>query len=145
MNLSTQLRHFLSFLAGLGTMFLGWHIIAPEQVEAVNKAGAELISPLMVIIGAVGVCLFRLVIAKLGSFFARIGNKSSGGMSGGASLLVVGLGMAAGSGCLLPSCSPAQVAALRAIPIRTCVYGPDGGICYSRESGVEIQAILFSK
>lgn len=108
MNLKTQARHFLTFLAGLGTLFLGWNIIAPDEVDAVNKAGGDLIEPLLIIIGAVGACLFRAAMAWGSRWFTglmeRMANKSSGGMSGGANLLILGT-MAAAVGIALPSCS----------------------------------------
>lgn len=107
MNLTSQLRHFLTYLAGLGTAFAAWNLIAPEQVAAVNQAGSALIEPLMVIIGAVAVFLARAAMAKLGSLFSskdKSGDETSGA-SGGAMPLLLWACMAAGIMGCLPSCS----------------------------------------
>jgi hypothetical protein len=110
MNLTSQLRHFLTYLAGLGTAFAVWHLIAPEQAAEVNKAGSALIEPLMVIIGAVAVFLARAAMAWLGSLFS--GKKdngdnggSGGGSSGGMVPLLLLAGAMAGLVGVLPSCS----------------------------------------
>lgn len=137
MNFSSQLRHFLTYLAGLGTALATWHLIAPDQVEAVNKAGADLISPLTVILGAVGVFVFRLAITWLGKIFSGLAGKASGGMSGGTMLLMV-CGTMAGIGGCLPSCSAQQLAAARAVPVKACVITPEGNICYSSKAGIEV-------
>lgn len=147
MNFSTQLRHFLSFLAGLGTMFAGWHLIAPDQVESVNQAGADLILPLAAILGAVGAGLFRLAIAWLGKIFSGIAGKASGINSGGSLLLMICGTMAGIMGCL-PSCSALTGDSRRQDTrlktgawggrVKACYSGPDGRVCYSSADGLEV-------
>jgi hypothetical protein len=146
MNLASQIRHFLAFLAGLGTLFLSWHIIAPDQVEAVNKAGGELISPLVIILGAVGACVFRAALTWIYQLF-RTGageTETKTGGSGGSLPLWVLMGTLAGCMGFLPACSSAQWAAARAIPIRTCVITDQGTVCYSSKSGLSAEIDLQS-
>lgn len=107
MNLQSQLRHFFGFLAGIGTMLLSWEFIRPDQVDAVNQAGGDLIAPLAIILGAVGACLFRALISWLGNLFRTgAGEKANekDGSGPGMSALFVGLGTAVVLGGL-PSCS----------------------------------------
>jgi hypothetical protein len=144
MNLASQIRHFLAFLAGLGTLFLSWHIIAPDQVEAVNKAGGELISPLVIILGAVGACVFRAALTWIYQLF-RTGageTETKTGGSGGSLPLWVLMGTLAGCMGFLPACSSAQWAAARAIPIRIGIQGPDAALNYSAKAGLELNAVI---
>jgi hypothetical protein len=70
MNIASQLRHFLTFLAGHGGLFLSWHIIAPDQAAAVDTAGADLIDPIIIIgAGAAGVA--RLLLGWISSLIGR--------------------------------------------------------------------------
>lgn len=104
MNIQSQLRHLLSFLAGLGAIFLSWNIIAPDQVAAVNAAGGQLIEPLLVIIGAAAVFIFRVVMDRMGARLsggkdATYGKDSGGGRNGPLPLFVIfcaGLGLVMG-------------------------------------------------
>lgn len=120
--LLTHLRHQLTFLASLGTMLLGWHLLAPDQVDAVNSAGAELVKPLSIIAGSVGVFVGRLVIAWLGKMLSH-GTGENGNPPGWVGLLLI-CTLAGFVGLSLPACNSSQIAAARAIPIRACVtYG----------------------
>lgn len=110
MNLSSQLRHFLTFLAGTGTALASWAIIAPDQVAAVNAAGGELIGPLVIILGAIAAGLLRLAMGWMTKQFSDKG-KTSGGTSGGkviTALLVCTMAVVMGS---LPSCASYPVTA----------------------------------
>jgi hypothetical protein len=141
MNLASQIRHFLTFLAGIGTILVGWHLIDPEQVAAVNAAGAALIDPLLIIAGAIAACVARLVLAWITNLF-RNGSgelESKGGTPpGGAALLFAVLGTAAVLGGL-PSCSPGQLAN---VPIRIGIRGPDAAVSYSSKSGLAVDAVI---
>jgi hypothetical protein len=138
MNIASQIRHFLTFLAGLGGLFLSWQIIAPDQVAAVDKAGADLIDPLIIIIGAVAAGLARLALGWIGSLIGlgagELGNKASGFP------VWVGLIATAALVGVLPSCSPAQMDALRAVPIRVGVETPDSRVSYSSKGGLVVEA-----
>lgn len=102
--LLTHLRHQLTFLASIGTMLLGWHLLAPEQVDTVNAAGAELVKPVSIIVGSVGVFLGRLAIAWMSNMFSH-GTGEKGNPPGWVGLLV--LGLTVGSLIVsLPSCNP---------------------------------------
>lgn len=109
MNLKSQLRHFLTYLAGFGAALASWNLIAPDQVQAVNEAGGQLVEPLMIIIGAIAAFLMRAVMLKLGSLFSDRKNQergdNGGGVSGGALSLLLFAGAAVGIMGCLPSCS----------------------------------------
>jgi hypothetical protein len=133
MNLASQVRHFLTFLAGLGGLFLSWNILAPEQVAEVNQAGADLIDPIMIILGAVAAGLARLLIGWIGSLIGRgageVGDKLSG--------IPVWLGLigtAVALGGALPSCS-----ALSGLPIKATVQVEEGALSYSSKGGLEME------
>jgi hypothetical protein len=137
MNIASHVRHFLTGLAALGTWFLSWHLIAPDQAAAVNQAGADLITPLTVILSAIGACVARLAMAWAANLF-RQGTGEGGGSnpSGGTALLILTCTAAALGG--LPSCSPAQLAAARAMPIRIGITTDHGTAAYSSKRGVEV-------
>lgn len=111
-QLASQVRHLLTFLAGIGGILLGWNLIAPEQVAEVNDAGAKLVEPLTVIIGAVAVFLARAALAWFARIFrngtGELENGSNGGGSAGGPLLLLLLGCTV-AGSLLPSCSAADL------------------------------------
>lgn len=135
MNIASLLRHALTFLAGLGGLFFSWSIIAPDQVAAVNAAGADLIAPLTIILGAVAACVARLAL----SWIFKIFRHGSGDVTGAGGLsLWIGV-MAAGGLCLaLPSCSPETREVLKAFPIRTTVVTDYGTVGYSSKSGISV-------
>jgi hypothetical protein len=87
----------------------------------------------------VAVVVVRLLIAWIGKFLPALAEKASGGMSGGACLLVMASMTAAAVGGALPSCSPAQVEAWRAVPIKGCVTTDQGTVCYSSKGGLSAE------
>ena len=129
MNIASQLRHFLTFLAGLGGLFLSWQIIAPDQVAAVDKAGADLIDPLIIIIGAVAAGVARLAIGHVTNLFRRgageIGEKTSG-----LPMLLAVIGTAAVIGGSLPSCSLAEYPISGSLTYRDEATGAKAGITF---------------
>jgi len=137
MSTSSYLRHILTFLAGLGGLLVSWNLIAPEEVAAVNAAGAELIAPLAVILGAVAACVARLVIALAGKFFRNGFGENSGG-PGGLPLWVVGCMAAALMG--MPSCT-----SLSQVPIRIGIQSPDAAFSFSSKSGLTMDAVIHAE
>jgi len=105
-QLLSLIRHSLTGLAGLGTYLATVTPVDPATVDQVNKAGADLVDPLAGLLALVAMIAVRLLISALGKVFPslgeRLGNAASGGMSGGASVLLIS--MAAAVGGLLPSC-----------------------------------------
>lgn len=136
MNTASLARHLLTYLAGLGGMLLSWHLIAPDQVEAVNKAALALITPLSVILGAIAAGLARLAITWLWKLFG-IGAGERDGKKTGLWIGLVMVGATAGL-CGLPSCSPAQREALQNIPIRSAIVTDYGTLGYSSKSGISV-------
>jgi hypothetical protein len=134
MNIASQVRHFLTFLAGLGGLFLSWQIIAPDQVAAVDKAGADVIDPLIIIIGAVAAGVARLALGWIGSLIGRgageLGNRTSGFS------VWVGLIATAALVGVLPSCSPGE------FPVRVGIEGPGYSADYSSKGGLSVRAVV---
>lgn len=138
MNTASLFRHLFTFLAGIGGTLLSVHLIAPDQVEAVNKAGADLITPLMVIGGAVAVCVSRMALTWIYKLFG-VGAGERDGKKTGLWIGLVMVGTAAGLCISLPSCSPETRALLKEYPIKGC-YIKDGiKVCGSTKSGLSFE------
>ena len=136
MNTASLFRHLFTFLAGLGGILLSVHLIAPDQVEAVNKAGAALSAPLIVILGAVAAGVARMALSWIYKLFSRGAGEN---VAGGGSLPLWIVGAAAGLICTaLPSCSADQRETLKGIPIRTTVVTDYGTVGYSSKSGISV-------
>jgi hypothetical protein len=143
MNTASLFRHLFTFLAGLGGILLSVHLIAPDQVAAVNKAGADLIAPLMVIIGAVAACVARLALTWISKLFRRGAGENVAG-SGTVPLWIVGA--AAGLICsALPSCSPETRALLKEYPIKGCYIRDGIKVCASTKSGMSFEVDQSSR
>lgn len=132
-TLSSLIRHSLTALAGVGGLLLSHGLLASGDLAQVNAAGGQLQDALTVIGSAVGL---RLAIMITGKIFPATAAKLSGA-AGGLVPLWIGLTTAAFMGAL-PSCSPAELAAARAIPIKTCVVTDYGTACYSSKSGLAV-------
>lgn len=93
----------------------------------------------MGVIGAVNVLLRFATSGKISlSGAGETKDNMAGGRSGGTWLLVMGLGIGTAAVGLLPSCSPDQLAAARAVPVRGCVLTKYGTACYSSKSGIDL-------
>ena len=145
MDIISHFRHQLSFLAALGVMLASWHLLAPEQVEAVNKAGAQLIEPLLVILGAIAVFLSRQVMAWLSGFLVRKDRSGKGTSGTAALLLLIGTAAVISMAGALSSCSPDQIRVMKDVPIKGCVFTDQGKVCYSSKSGLEVDADLTKR
>jgi hypothetical protein len=131
-NIATHVRHQLTFLAGLGGILLGWNLIAPEEVAAVNEAGAKLIDPLMIIAGAVAAFVGRMAISWVTGIFRRgagedgdTDSKPSGGMSA-LLLMTCAAGVLGG----LPSCSMGEYPVTGSITFRDEASGAKAGLTF---------------
>ena len=111
-KIQSQLRHLLTFLAGIGGLLAAQGVIDAEAAAAIDKAGADLIEPIAVFAGAICAGLTRQAMFLLGKKFPFLsagnsegGVSGSGGGSGGIPPLA--LMLAAGLFCIaaLPSCS----------------------------------------
>lgn len=136
-------RHFLTYLAGLGGFLFAHGVIPEGAVAQANEAGAALVDPLAVICGLLAAAAVRLGIFCLGKIFPAIAEKLAT-PSGGMVPLAIGMMTAAALMGALPSCSAAQLAEARSIPLRTCVLTEHGRICYSSRSGIEADVDLSS-
>lgn len=130
-TLLSQIRHYLTFLTGLGAMLLTQSLITPDQVSQANAAGAQLVEPVMVILGLVAAGVTRLVMALFSKVFESVGSLASGNWT---PVWIGGLAMTAGlMGFSLPSCTPVPV------PARLCLVTDQGTVCYSSQSGLSAE------
>ena len=126
----TYIRHALTFLLTFGTILLGWNLIDPDSVEAVNKAGNDLFIPLVAFIGAVVSAIARKGLKLLGQKFPVLSGVSEDGKaSGGSGLLPLAFFFLC-AGCLfLPSCS-GEYPLTGSISYRDPNSGAKGGLVF---------------
>lgn len=137
-TLRSHLRHYLTFLAGIGGMLLSQNVITPEEVSQANAAGAQLIEPVMVILGLVAAGVARLALSAASKFFESIRSKRFWELPPVA--MIGGLAMGAGFiGFSLPSCTAPDLAALRQVPTKFCLTSDRGAVCYSSKSGLSAE------
>lgn len=135
-TIASLLRHAFTGLAGVGALLAtqGW--IDPEDATAVSAAGVSLGEAVVVIVAAV---LGRALISVMGKVLRQ--GAGEGRPSGGVGvpiLMCMGLGFL--MGLSLASCTPADQAALRAVPLQACYIGEHGEkICYSTKDGVLVE------
>lgn len=101
-TIASQIRHFFTFLSGIGGMLLSAHLITPEQVDTANQAGSQLIEPLSILAGLIAAGLARLAIGWFQTLFQKDDGKKGVGR---ASALLITMGTAAALMGSLPSCS----------------------------------------
>jgi hypothetical protein len=134
MNLTSQLRHLLTGLAAIGTLLLSWSIIAPDDVAAINKAGGDLVEPLVIFLSLVAGAVTRWAIGLVMARFS--GNKeeketiSDAAASGGSLPLALLLGTAAGIMGCLPSCS-GNYPLTGSVSYRDATTGAKGGLVFA--------------
>lgn len=124
--ITSLLRHFLSYLAGIGGLLATYALISPAEVPAANAAGAALIDPLTLLGGAMAAGATRLVLAWITAKRLSVadGNRTL------AWVLWVGLAGLYGLG--LPACAPGQM------PLRGTLITDAGALSYSSKGGLEI-------
>jgi hypothetical protein len=132
MNLTSQLRHFLTGLAAIGTLLLSWSIIAPGDVAAINEAGGRLVEPLVIFLSLVAAAVTRLVIGLVMARFSRgkemLGENNRGGTSGGNVLALLFIGTAVGIMGCLPSCSLSEYPISGSVTFRDPETGAKAGL-----------------
>lgn len=143
MNTASLFRHLLTYLAGLGGLLLSWNLIAPDQLETVNKAAADLVSPAAIILGAIAAGVARMLLAWVQKLFG-IGTgedvAKDEGRNGSTWGVLFWIGMTAGFLCSLPSCSASDREAIKAVPVRACYIDQHGyKVCYDTQTGVEVE------
>lgn len=134
-TIASLLRHAFTGLAGVGALLAtkGW--IDPEDATAVNAAGVSLGEAVVVILAAV---CGRMLISVMGKVLRQgAGEGTPPGGVGIPIIMCMGLGLL---GLSLASCTPADQAALRAVPLQACYIGEHGErICYSTKDGVLVE------
>jgi hypothetical protein len=137
---ATLIRHAVTYLVGLLVAWFAIHLTAPDDLKAATDAANALVEPLCVVAGFVAVILTRLAMP----FFSRLFRLGSGetedkGSAGGLSpCVLLWIGMTVAFMGSLPSCSPAELDAARAVPITFHLVGPDGSVGYSSKGGLVI-------
>ena len=138
-TIATLLRHAFTALAGLGTFMYSQGYIGSDDVADVNASGAALGNALSAIIVVILVRLFMKFSGKLMDAHAADVDTEKKNDDGGLYGLLLLLGMVGLFGLALPSCSPSQLEAARAVPINACYTSKDGArVCYSSKDGVEV-------
>lgn len=135
-TLTSLLRHAFTALLGLGTFMYSQGYIGSDDVADVNASGAAMANALSAIIV---VLLSRLFLKFSGKLIDAHVNeeKNDNGFLG---LLL--LGMVGLFGFALPSCSPAQVEAVRAIPVRASFVDKQGRVwAYDPRTGVSVMLV----
>ena len=145
-SIAAFLRHSLSFLAGLGAILAARSIIASDDADTVNRAGASLIEPLSLAGGVVAAGLARLV---MGWISARSTAPGDGGGTNGLHGLawfvaagsltgVLGFSLAgcgSGSGPATQQLPPIPIHATYHHGGTTVGYDSKGGLTIDQESG----------
>jgi hypothetical protein len=139
-TLATLIRHVVTYAVGLLVSFLTVHLSGVELQTGVDAANA-LVEPLVVLVGLLGVIASRLAMPFLHKLFRAGSGDTDDGPAGGLSPVVIGMvGTAVAIGGSLPSCSPAQLEALRGVPIRLGVETDDSRVSYSSKGGLLLEA-----
>lgn len=132
-TIASLLRHAFTALAGLGTFMYSQGYIGAEDVVDVNASGAAMSDALSALVVAILVRLFIKFSGKVIGAHVNDGKNNNGFLG----LLLLGAVGLLGFG--LPSCSPSQVEAAKAVPIKACYTSKDGArVCYSSKDGVEV-------
>jgi hypothetical protein len=123
-------RHIITFIAGLGTLLAANNLIAPESAAAVDAAGAALVDPLSIVLGALAAGAVRMVMAWIAA--KRISATGTGGNMVQAWALLVGLAGLSGFG--LPACSPGSADNMP--PIHASFHKDGITLGYSSKGGI---------
>lgn len=135
MNAASLIRHLVTGLAAAGTVLFSAHLIAPDAVAAINKAGGDLIEPLVIFLALVAGAVTRLALAKLATLFRLGTGESASPPATGPMLAVIGwMTLAAGVVASLPACS-----SFEGMPLKATVQIQEGALSYSAKRGVEIE------
>jgi len=135
---NSQIRHLLTFLAGIGTYFLGLNLIDAESAEKLNAAGKDLIEPLVVFFSVLAVALSRSAMIWLGQRVPALKNLFAGesenddvkSPSGGGGSLPLGILLVCALSLLtLPSCSGVT----GSVSFRDIDSGAKGGLAFDGE------------
>jgi hypothetical protein len=128
-SLHTAIRHALTALAGLGAFLASKGLLDSADAPAVDAAGLQVSDALTVILGAM---IMRLLIFLMGKIKGLSGDKAGMALFWFAGTAV---------GCMtLPSCSPANMEAMRSVPIKACYIDKAGNsVCYSSKGGISVE------
>jgi hypothetical protein len=136
-NLQSLIRHWLTALAGIGTLLSVHAIIPSEATEQANAAGTLLVEPLAVLAGLVAASVVRILISAAGRVFPRAAGwlERLSGELFRLPLWILGIAMAGLIGGLaLPSCASIP----RGVPVEVFYHGKFGEARYSAK-GAEVR------
>ena len=138
-TLATLTRHAATYLVGIFVAWFTVYLTLPGEAQAAADAANALVEPVVVLVGLAAVVISRLAMPVLTRIFRLSAGEGSGTGAGGLPLLVLGLGLGTAAVGMLPSCSPEQLAAARAVPLKACVMTPKGPVCYSTKDGLSVE------
>jgi hypothetical protein len=140
---ASLLRHaFTGWIAAAVLLLTAKLSLGPDDAKAVEDALKQIGAGLLLLIVTLAPVIGRLVWAWGANLFRSGAGETKGetnnGRSGGAALLILVSTTAALMGGL-PSCTPAQLAAARAIPIKATILTDQGGVSYSSKGGLSVE------
>lgn len=139
-KLDSYLRHiFTTLVTALVVMITGYFVLDAEQAKAVTEGLAKMGDGAVMVLLVIAPVMGRLLWAWGSKIFQRGSGETGNSSAGGLGLWMVGCGMAGLLGGL-PSCTPTQMDALRAVPIRVGVETPDSRVSYSSKGGLVVEA-----
>jgi hypothetical protein len=138
MNIPSILRHWLTLALTAATVYLGAHLFSPDEAKAFDAAAQQLVAPLAIIGTLLVTALWRVALAWFSALF-RKGSGETDSQGSGGSLGLWVIGAMAACLCGLPSCSPIQLAAARAFPIKASIITDRGSVSYSSKSGLSAE------
>jgi hypothetical protein len=146
--LKSLTRHWLTWAFSAAVIWLvATFQLSEADMNVLTAEFAKITNSVLVVLVLIAPLVGRFVLTWFSTFF-RTGSgepkDKTTGASGGASLWCV-LGTAAAllmTTIALPSCTSAQWAAARAIPIRIGIAGPDAAVGYSSKSGLQVDYVI---
>lgn len=134
-KIESLLRHALTALPAVGGFFVGKGWLTGEEGAALDAALTDFLSVLFAIAAA---ALARVVMWLVAKYFPSLSGLL-GGTSGGISpALLLMCTAAAFTVVALPSCSQAQLAAFKEIPVTVGIEGEHGTYSYNHETGLGV-------
>jgi hypothetical protein len=137
-QLASLLRHaFTGWIAALVIFLTAKLSLTAEDVQAVQNALDQIGAGLLLLVITLAPIVGRLAWTwaanslRTGSGESKNGQGSGGGL--GLWVVMICTGAVMGG---LPSCTPQQLAAARAVPIKGCITTDLGKICYSAKDGL---------
>jgi Trk-type K+ transport system membrane component len=142
-KLDSYLRHiFTTLITAFVVAITGYFSLDAEQAKAVTEGLAKMGDGAVAVLLVIAPVMGRLLWAWGSKIFQSGSGETGNGPAGGLGLFVIMMIGVIASGLFggLTSCTPAQMDALRAVPIRVGVETPDSRVSYSSKGGLVVEA-----